>query len=305
MTWSLLIFSGLAFFLAVLLLLFLYRHRMQILSRLRRIRAMENDDEAMLDRPFKERVIEPAGKSILKSMLQVAPREIKHWVQKQLVYAGNPWGLNVQKLFFVQIMAASFLLLAVLLTGIYFGIVEQIGMRSLILVSLAGFLLPLVVIRHRVLQRQDEISKAIPMMLDLLLISVEAGMSLDVAMRRVSVTINGPLKSELQRFHEEVQVGKPRSDALKGMVDRTGVEDLWLFTISIIQAEQRWGHIADALEKQAHCLRRKRRRRAEEEARKAPLKMLFPLIFFVFPALLVVLLGPALLVIVSVFRDLL
>jgi tight adherence protein C len=305
MTWSLTLFLLLAIVIAaVIFFTVVYGNRRQIRARLKRVRELENDDEAMLDKPFRERVVEPAGKALSGSLLHIAPREMQSYVEKQLTYAGHPWNLTFQKLLVVQVLLALLLPLSLLLAVTLAGTVEGTKFINLFLLGLAGFFFPLALIRYKAVQRQEEISKAMPLMLDLLLISVEAGMSLDMAMRKVSASISGPLRPELQRFQEEVQMGKPRSEALKAMVERTGVEDLWLFTISIVQAEQRWGNIAEALEKQAFCLRRKRRRRAEEEARKAPLKMLFPLVFFVFPAMYLILLGPALLQIYKVMGNL-
>lgn len=302
MNWTLTLFILLAIVIAAaVFFIVVYGNRRQIRVRLKRVRQLENDDEAMLDKPFRERVLEPAGKALSGSLLHMAPREMQGYVEKQLTYADHPWNLTFQKLLAGQLILALFLPLSLLLIAALAGTVEGMRLINMVLLGLAGFFFPLALVRYKAVQRQEEISKAMPLMLDLLLISVEAGMSLDMALRKVSASISGPLRPELQRFQEEVQMGKPRSEALKAMVERTGVEDLWLFTISIVQAEQRWGNIAEALEKQAFCLRRKRRRRAEEEARKAPLKMLFPLVFFVFPAMYVILLGPALL---QVYRTL-
>ncbi len=304
MTWPYILLTVIATILMIFVFsLVISGNRREIRDRLKRVRELENDDEAMLDKPFRERVIEPAGKALSGSLLQIAPREMQRYVQKQLTYAGQPWDLTYQKLLTLQIILALLLPLIIVLTSALLGTDGRAGLFNLVLIGLAGYYLPLALVRYKAVQRQEEISKAMPLMLDLLLISVEAGMSLDMALRKVSATLTGPLRPELQRFQEEVQIGKPRSEALKSMVERTGVDDLWLFTISVVQAEQRWGNIAEALEKQASCLRRKRRRRAEEEARKAPVKMLFPLVFFVFPAMYLILLGPALLQIYKTLGD--
>ncbi len=305
MTWPLYIL------LSLIALVFVYtvfrvlqRSRRQVWERLRKVRNLESDDEAMLDKPFGERVLKPASKAISLRLQHLKPSELRRFLIIQLTYAGHPWGINASQLLGLQVALGLLLPLLLFIASKLLAPAGQTSLLHYIFIGLTGFLFPYALIRLKVIQRQDDISRSMPMMLDLLLISVEAGMSLDMALKRVTEVLTGPLSQELQRFQEEMQMGRPRSEALKAMVERTGVEDLWLFTISVIQAEQRWGNIAEALEKQACFLRKKRRRRAEEEARKAPVKMLFPLVFFVFPAMFVVLLGPALLRIYQIFGEL-
>ncbi len=279
----------------VLLFKLLQQGRRQIKERLLRVREIENDDEAMLDKPFVERVLKPAGKAVAERLRIFKPSELNRFMQRLLIYADHPWGLTGKKIFGLMI------LLGLILPSLLYILARitvkeaEVGLIQFLLMALAGLLLPYAMVRMRVAKRQDEITRAMPAMLDLLLISIEAGMSLDMELKRTTEALREPLKTELTRFQEEIQVGRSRSEALKAMVERTGVEDLWLFTISVIQAEQRWGNIAEALERQALFLRKKMRRRAEEEARKAPVKMLFPLVFLIFPAMYIVLLGPAML----------
>jgi tight adherence protein C len=287
-----------------LLFKLLQRGRRQIRERLLRVREIENDDEAMLDKAFSERVLKPAGQALAKRLLVFKPSELNRFMQRQLIYADHPWGLTGKKLFGLMI------LLGLILPSLLYIMARvavkdaEVGLIQFLLMALAGLLLPYAMVKLRVAKRQEEITRSMPAMLDLLLISIEAGMSLDMALKRTTEALREPLKTELTRFQEEIQVGRSRSEALKAMVERTGVEDLWLFTISVIQAEQRWGNIAEALERQALFLRKKMRRRAEEEARKAPVKMLFPLVFLVFPAMYIVLLGPAMLRVYKIVADL-
>ena len=122
-------------------------------------------------------------------------------------------------------------------------------------------------------------SKTLPDMLDLLLVSVEAGLSFDMSLKRITEQASGALSKEIARALEEMRLGKPREEALRGIVRRTGVPDLSSFISAIIQAEQLGGNIANTLRIQASSMRQKRRQRAEEAAMKAPIKMLFPLVF--------------------------
>ena len=164
---------------------------------------------------------------------------------------------------------------------------------------IVGFFFPDYWLVTRIRARQKAILLAIPDTLDLLTISVKAGLGFDAALGKVIEKTEGPLSDEFRRALAEVRIGKPRRDALKEMVARTNVPALTNFIGAIVQAEQLGVAIANVLEVQSEQLRIERRQRAEEMAAKAPIKMLFPLVGCIFPSLFIVILGPAMILIVN------
>jgi len=288
---------------AYVIIRWFFSDREELRQRLERLEEADDEEEDLLGLSFSQRVIGPAMESLSTRLLKLAPREVSRAIQMQLLYAGHPWGLNLNRLLSIMLIAGLVLPLFIFTLARLSPPAEISILPRLIILGLVGFLFPPVMVRFRAAKRQQEIGRAMPEMLDLLLISVEAGMGFDMAVRRVTERLSGNLSSELKRFLDETSMGRTRAEELRAMVDRTGVEDLWLFANSIIQAEQRWGNIAGALESQANHLRQKRRRRAEEEARKAPVKMLFPIIFLIFPALFVVIMGPAILQIIKLLAE--
>jgi tight adherence protein C len=164
-----------------------------------------------------------------------------------------------------------------------------------------GFFLPFYMIRSRAKQRQNAIIKSLADAFDLITTCVEAGLGLDAALARVAEKVQGPFAQELKRALRDVALGKARRDALKELGDRTGVPDLIQFTNAVIQAEAMGSSIGTVLRVQAEQLRVRRRQRAEEQAYKAPVKMLFPLVLCIFPTLFIVILGPAIITIMNGF----
>jgi tight adherence protein C len=146
---------------------------------------------------------------------------------------------------------------------------------------------------QRVRKRQEEILLTLPYAIDVLSISVEAGMGFDTGVGYTMRKIKGPLAEEFSKTLNEIRLGKPRLDALEDLGNRTGVEELKIFITAVVHASRLGGSITNTLRVQADSIRVRRRQRAQETAMKAPVKMVIPLVFFIFPALFVVLLGPA------------
>ncbi len=146
----------------------------------------------------------------------------------------------------------------------------------------------------KIKKRQDEITKAMPDALDLLTICVEAGLGFDAAMQKVAEKWDNELSRAFSRTVQEMQLGKLRREALRDMAGSMDVPDVTSFTAAIIQADQLGVSMAKVMRIQSDTMRMKRRQRAEEKARQAPVKMMIPLVFFIFPTILIVLLGPAL-----------
>ncbi|MGI6308991.1 MAG: type II secretion system F family protein [Dethiobacteria bacterium] len=277
----------------------------QVAARLQTIKEMEEKpaDEDELQKPFFERIIQPAYRNLGIALGNLTPQEIRQSIEKKINYAGNPGNMNFNS--FISLQA----LLAVLFVCLAVGMIRLTGLVGpkafflLILALLSGAMVPLSMLNSRVLKRQKEIQKNLPDTLDLLLVSVEAGLGFDMALKRVTEQATGVLSKEITRALEEMRMGKTREEALRGIVERTGVPDLSSFISAVIQSEQLGSNIANTLRIQAEGMRQKRRQRAEEAAMKAPIKMLFPLVFFIFPTLFVVLLGPAFIRIMQTFQG--
>jgi len=169
-----------------------------------------------------------------------------------------------------------------------------------VLFGALGFFLPYVRLNSAGQIRQKKVRSALPDLLDLLYISVEAGLGFDTAMKKSADKMPGPLSDEIRKALDDIAKGRDRQDALKGIIRRTGVDDINTFITAVIQSEILGTNIASMLRTQSTVMRQKRRQRAEEAAMKIPIKMLFPLIFFMFPALFVVILGPA---VISVIEN--
>ncbi len=171
------------------------------------------------------------------------------------------------------------------------SLTEQIMYSALGLVL--GYMLPVMWLGRQITARKKSITKALPDAIDLLTISVEAGLAFDLALQRVTEKWDDALSREFKRVLSDVRLGRTRRDALRDMAERTGVEDVQTFVASIIQADQLGVPLTKILRIQSDQMRIRRRQRAEEAAQKAPIKMLFPMVFLIFPALFVVILGPA------------
>ena len=182
---------------------------------------------------------------------------------------------------------------------LYRSILDLPMQQSLLLaaiLAIVGSRLPGVWLGRCIRKRQEKLRSDLPDCLDLLVVSVEAGMGLDSALLKISEKMGKrcmELASELQLVHLEMQAGKPRNDALRSLADRTGVKEIEALVAKLIQAEKFGTSIAKSLRVHSEVIRDKRRQRAEERAAKTVVKLLFPLVFFIFPALFVVILGPA------------
>jgi tight adherence protein C len=159
--------------------------------------------------------------------------------------------------------------------------------------ALLGYRLPFGYVQGKAKARQNEIRKALPFTLDLISISVEAGMALDGAMAIVMEKSKGPMAEELNLTLREIRLGKGRNEALVDMADRVGLEELKSFVTAVTYIARLGGSLVDVIRIQAQAMRIKRRQRAEEKAMKTPVKIMIPLVFFIFPSMFIVILGPA------------
>jgi tight adherence protein C len=248
--------------------------------------------ELELEQPFSQRVLVPLARTILNTIGKYGPKQSAERLRVNLQQAGNPG--NLTPVMFSGIRIALAVLLGVIFSFITFRTMPfgQALMYTAIGVVL-GYLLPSMWLGQQIKKRKKNIVKALPDALDLLTISVEAGLAFDSALQRVTEKWDNELSREFKRVLTDTRLGRARRDALKDMANRTGVDDVQTFTAAVIQAEQLGVSIGKILRIQADQMRVRRRQRAEEAAQKAPIKMLFPMVFLIFPALFVVILGPA------------
>ena len=250
------------------------------------------EEETDLAVPFTERVVMPAIEGLANAATSVLPTRVLANIEKQLVMAGSPMTLNTYVVFWVtsvSLMAGLILVSVIVVLG-------AVGLQQAIVVlvfGVVGWMIPGQWLKGRVKVRQKQVLRSLADALDLVTTCVEAGLGLDAALARVAEKSSGPLSGELSRMLREVAMGKLRRDALTEMADRIGVEELSGFINAVIQAEQLGVGISQMLRVQSDQMRTRRRQRAERAAHEAPIKMIFPLVLFVFPAFMLVILGPA------------
>ena len=253
-------------------------------------------EELELQQPLFERTLRPLA-TRLSGLAQrfASPNQVSR-TEKRLLMAGNPGNLRTVDFLGLKLVVAGLLGVGVFAFGLItgsaaFGLVGALALGGL------GFIFPEIWLGRRIRKRQYQILRATPDTLDLLTISVRAGLSFDGALAKVVEKVPGPLSDEFRRALAEVRVGKVRRDALRDVVPRTEVPALTNFIGAIVQAEQLGVPIAKVLQVQSEQLRIERRQRAEEMAAKAPIKMLFPLVGCIFPSMFIVILGPAIILI--------
>lgn len=251
-------------------------------------------EEIELSQPFAERVIIPVVRRIGEFSARFTPQKAIQDTNRRMELAGNPWPID----------AATFLAIRFILAVVFGGF-----LTAVILISppsnpndnfmyiggatFGGFYLPHLMLSSRITRRQTEIRKAMPDALDLLTICVEAGLGFDAAMSKVSEKWENELSLAFTRAIREVQLGKVRREALRDMADRLGIPEMTSFVAAIIQSEQLGVSMAKVLRIQSDQMRLKRRQRAEEEAHKAPVKMLIPMALLIFPSIMIIILTPA------------
>jgi tight adherence protein C len=213
------------------------------------------------------------------------------WLRRWLDYAGNPPAWAVDRVF--EIKGLGLIVGGIL--GIVVGLVFSGGSGAVfggIAFAAVGFFFPDAVIYQLGYKRQEDIQLTLPDIMDTLTVSVEAGLGFDAALAQVTRFGKGPLAGEIARVLQEMQIGRSRVDALRAMAQRTRVQELKTFCATVVQASELGIPIASVLREQSKEMRIRRRQRAEELAQKVPVKILFPLIFCLFPSLFIVVLGP-------------
>jgi tight adherence protein C len=243
--------------------------------------------------PFADRVVQPALQSVNRLGRAVTPVAQRDKIRLRLDQAGNPVGWDVDRVLSFKVIAAVIVGLLGIVVALLFGWGAAIATALLIGGAVLGFFLPNIILFDQVQRRAEQIQKDLPNALDLLTVSVEAGLAFDAALAQVSRNTTGPMSAEFTRVLQEMQIGMGRTDAIRAMGERSTVPDLKSFATAMVQADVFGIPIAEVLRVQSKEMRVKRRQRAEEKAQKVPVKILFPLIFLILPALFVIILGPA------------
>lgn len=263
---------------------------LSLARRLRRVgrRAVSAHDARP---PLRERALVPLLRDLEQVAVRWTPARVRRRLQERIDQAGHP------------VPPSSFLAaklvggLGGLALSVVWGGMGPNGNNLLPLLAwpIAGYCLPDFALSRIISRRRAAIRKGLPDAIDLLCVSVEAGVGFDGALQKVAEKLPGPLSDELQVYLREVNLGATRAEALDHLASRVGIPELKAFAAAIIQAEQLGTGMARALRVQSEEMRRRQKQRAEEQAMQAPVKLVFPLVFCIFPSLLVIILGPAIL----------
>jgi tight adherence protein C len=248
--------------------------------------------EKEMSQSFSRRALIPVLSAAGRVARRVTPLDARDRLTRKLLLAGSPAGWDAERVMAFKIIG--------LVGGFVLGFVvaSSTGLSGVVTVlvaglfTFAGFIAPDSIVNGRVEDRQREILRTLSDTLDLLTISVEAGLSLNASISQVVQNVPGVLSQEFARMLQEIQLGVPRSDAFRHLAERTDVDELNAFALAMIQADVFGVSIAGVLRTQAEQLRIKRRQRAEAKAQQIPVKIVFPLILCVLPALFVVIVGP-------------
>lgn len=287
-----------------LVLLGLIRSKVQPKSTMRqRIESLETLD-AQPEEPFGQpRVAQPEAKKPtggIKQMLgalatSLTPLRLRPIIQKRIMLAGKSREWGVAEFFGSCLLGAvvMWLFALVMVRTAAYAPVQKAMM--VFLLGILGGLMPVVFLNTTIQRRQQQIEHQLPEVLDLLCVSVQAGLSFDAALSKITARMKGPFIDECRRMQDDIRMGVVRRTAMRSMADRCGLEDVSLFMTSIIQAERLGTSMGKTLKNQADNIRERRRQYVKAQAMKAPVKIVFPLVLFIFPAIFVVTLVPSLL----------
>ncbi len=256
---------------------------------------VENERDQQMLVPLKDRAIGPLLDGVTGLGRRFTPVGYVEKVKQKLVYAGTPDQAAVDRFLAIRVVTIGIAVLVFVLLFLF----NVLGLSGNLRLALPGLLIlglvlgPDSILNRKVEERQHVIQITLPDVMDLLTISVEAGLGFEQAIDRVVNSVPGPLSDEFTRMLGETRAGASRSDAMRAMDERCNVPELRSFVMAIIQADQFGVSIGRVLRGQADEMRIKRRQLAQERAQKAPVKMLIPMVFCIFPALFVVVLGPA------------
>jgi tight adherence protein C len=289
-----LLFLGVAF--AIAMAGAIGRERSQVSAAMASIEAISgpvpDDMRRQYDQPFNSRVTRPFVSRLAGISRTLVGANWAKNTTKRLDMAGNPPTWDAERILAAKaVCAVTFAGLTVLFLWVTGGTWSALLWG--IVFAVAGFFLPDLLLINAAQHRADAIRKALPNSIDLLTVSVESGLAFDAALANVARNTEGPLAEEFRRVLREIQIGSSRADAMRALAERTTVDDLRIFLNAMVQADKLGIPIADVLRVQAAEMRLKKSQRTEEQAMKLPVKLVFPLVLGILPALFIVILGPA------------
>jgi tight adherence protein C len=246
-----------------------------------------------LTRPFGERAVVPFVGALGNIAKRITPLGMRERIARQLVLGGSPTSLDANKVAAMKVFGSAFGGAVGAALALLAGLPHVFVIVGGFFLAFFGYLLPGAGIGQRAIHRQEAILRALPDTMDLLTISVEAGLGFDAAVSYVRRNVPGSLSDEFSRMLQEMQIGVSRTEALRHLSERSDVDELKGFVLAMVQADSFGISVAKVLRAQAQDLRVRRRQRAEEKAQKVAVKLLFPLIIGFLPALFIVILGPA------------
>ncbi len=253
--------------------------------------AQVRDAQPLLE-PFRTRVLVPAGRAIAAGVRALYPAQYRARLRSRLVQAGLADSLSAERFLAAQFVSMSGAVLLTAVLAVLGGIAWRTGVFFALVTGGAAFVLPDVWLRQKRADREREIIRSLPDLLDMLTISVEAGLGFDAALAKIVRTTDNALAQEFAAMLQEVQAGASRKQALRALAKRVDVMELSTFVAAIVQADMFGVSVAHVLRTQAKEMRLKRKQRAEEDAQRAPVKMVVPLVLCILPATMVVILGP-------------
>jgi tight adherence protein C len=272
----------------------------------RSLRAIDDYDrvdsrDAAMQESFGARVFAPITRRIGDLARRLTPVGYTANVKRKIVLAGNPPGYEVDRFLIFKLLGLASGILWIALAVTLLSGHRLLAFLVVVLAWGVCFFGPDLILDSQITRRREEIERRLPDTLDLLVISVEAGLGFEQALERTATAVPGPLSDESRRMLQETRMGASRADALRALDERTQVDDLRTFILAMLQADAFGVSIARILRSQADEIRIRRRQAAQEKSQKAPIKMLFPLAVCIFPAVFVVVLLPAVLQIFKVF----
>ncbi|UUW92778.1 type II secretion system F family protein [Pimelobacter simplex] len=253
------------------------------------------------DRSFTDRVLAPFNARALNLGRRLAGADKAERIRHKLDLAGNPDGWTVDRVLSTKVLCAVVLPILIIAYGALLGGALTTLVIAALVSMVLGFVAPDLYLYNKSAHRADQIKRTLADAVDLLTISVEAGLGFDAALQQVARNTTGPVSEEFARVLREMQLGKSRSEALRSMASRSNVDDLSTFVGSMVQADAFGIPIGQVLRVQSGEIRVKRRQYAEEKAQQVPVKIMIPLILFILPCLFVVVMGPAVLNAIDAF----
>lgn len=263
---------------------------------------LENYNEE-LNQPLLSRVIRPMIDYMGRAMMRITPGEMVSSLENKIVKAGSPGNLTVKEWVNIQAVIVTvlpvFTFIAFRSSGVKAGTIIMLIAAEIAM----GFVLPGYILGKMLTTRQKTILNSLPDVIDLITVSVEAGLGFDGALMKVVDKKPGPLAAEFDKVLQEIKVGRQKKDALRDMSQRIDIQDFTAFVGAIIQADQFGVGIANVLRIQSEQMRLRRKQRAQERAMKVPVKMLIPMVVFIFPTMFIVLLGPVVIKLIEQFAS--